>query len=259
MSTRTRFMTILLLVCLSVPIMARAQLDSSAEETFFEANRAYKSEAFQEAIDGYRKIIEGGFENGHAYYNLGNAYFRLGHIGKAILSYERARLFIPRDSDLNFNLSQAKDQTLDDVSDSRIFSLSDLLGLDRVNLYEAFLVFILLNVLFFGILCIRIFKKAEWTYYLAIFLAIFIGIGAFVSALKWYESITDDRAIVISREVEVLAGPDPDDTILFKIHESVVVHHERSEDGWTLLRLSKDKRGWAKSDQLERIVRRKSG
>ncbi|HOO89628.1 MAG TPA: hypothetical protein PLA74_02285 [Syntrophales bacterium] len=254
---RIRFMTILLLVCLSVPFTAQAQTNGSAEENFFEANRAYKNEAFQEAIAGYSKLIENGFENGHTYYNLGNAYFRLGEVGRAILSYERARLFIPRDSDLNFNLSQAKDQTLDAVSDSQRFSLPDLLGLDRVNRYEVFFVFIIMNVLFFGVLCIRIFNKSEWTYYLSIFLAIFIGIGACVTALKWYESITDDRTIVIAKEVEVLAGPDPGDTILFKIHEGAVVHHERSEDGWTLLHLSEDKRGWAKSDQLERIVQRK--
>ncbi|MDD5722577.1 MAG: tetratricopeptide repeat protein [Syntrophales bacterium] len=255
MNTITRFVTILLLICLLIPVTAKAETGKSAEEDFFEANRAYKNEAFQEAIDGYLRIIEHGSENGHIYYNLGNAYFRLGYLGKAILSYEKARLFIPRDSDLNFNLSQAKNQTRDDVSDSQNFSLCNVLGLDGVNLCETFLVFTLLNVLFFGILCVRIFKKAEWGYYLSIFLAIFIGIGALVFVSKWHELINDDRAVIISKEVEVLAGPDPEDTVLFKIHEGVVVHHERAEDGWVLLRLSKDKRGWVKSDQLERIVK----
>ena len=87
------------------------------------------------------------------------------------------------------------------------------------------------------------------------FLVIFIGIGGCALALKWYGYATDNRAVVLTDEVEVRAGPDPGGTTLFKIHEGAVVYHERSEYDWVLLHLSKDKRGWAESKQLERIVR----
>lgn len=259
MSRFTRFMTVWLLVFFLLANGAKAKNDSSAKEVFFEANRAYKNDRFQEAADGYLKLIENGFENGHIYYNLGNAYFRIGDLGRAILSYERARLLIPRDDDLIFNLSHARNQAQDAISDFRTFPLNDFLGLDDVNLYETFFAFTLLNIFFFCILCTRLFKKTEWIYYLFIFLAIFISIGVCAFTLKWYGLITDDRAIVLSEEVEVRAGPDPRDTVLFKIHEGAVVHYERSEDDWVLLHLSKDKRGWAESKQLERIVKKERG
>ena len=255
MNVRIRFITGLLILCLPVPLTAQAQTGGSAEGVFFEANRAYSNQDFQEAMDGYCRLIEGGSASGHLYYNLGNAWFHLGRLGEAILAYERARLLIPRDSDLAFNLTQARDQTRDEIGDTAAVSFLDILGIENVSRYEAFAVFALLNVLFFAVLCLRIFRKAEWTYYLTIFLAIFVGIGGSVSALKWYESLTDDRAVVIAEEVEVLAGPHPEDTILFKIHEGTVVRHERSEGGWALLRLSKGKRGWTQADKLERIVR----
>ena len=73
--------------------------------------------------------------------------------------------------------------------------------------------------------------------------------------LKWYGWAADDRAVVLADEVEVRAGPDRGDTTLFKIHEGTVVHHERSEDDWVLLHQSKDKRGWAESEQLERVLK----
>ncbi len=255
MNARLHCIIVLLIACLLVPLTAQAQTGGSAEGVFFEANRAYNNGAFQDAVDGYRRLIEDDRASGHLYYNLGNAWFHLDRLGKAILAYERARLLIPRDSDLAFNLTQARDQTRDETGDTAAVSFLDILGIENMSRYEAFAVFALLNILFFAVLCLRIFRKAEWTYYLTIFLAIFVGIGGSVSALKWYESLTDDRAVVIAEEVEVLAGPHPEDTILFKIHEGTVVRHERSEDGWVLLRLSEGKRGWAQADQVERVVR----
>jgi tetratricopeptide (TPR) repeat protein len=255
MSWYKRSLMILLLVLVVVPGGVKARTDQSAQEDFFEANRAYKNDQFREAANGYLKLIENGFKNGNIYYNLGNSYYRMGELGRAILFFEKARLLIPRDDDLIFNLSHARNQAVDATSDFRTFSPTDFLGLDSLNLYEAFFAFTIINILFFFILGTRLYKKTEWSYYLSIFLAIFITIGASILGLKWYGVTTDTRAVVLSEEAEVHAGPDPGDTILFKIHEGTVVHHERFEGDWALLHLSENKRGWARSKQLERIVR----
>jgi len=75
---------------------------------------------------------------------------------------------------------------------------------------------------------------------------------------KWYQLKTDDRAVILTEEVDVLAGPDPQDTVLFKLHEGAVAHHERSEDGWRLIHLTNEKRGWIRSLDLERVITIKS-
>jgi len=235
--------------------MVQADTGPSFVEQFFEANQAYKNHQFQQAIDGYLHLIENGPENGQVYYNLGNAYFRIGDLGRAILSYERARLLIPRDGDLVFNLSHARNQTLDASMDLQISSLNGFLGLGSLNRYEVFFVFVLLNLLFFSLLCIRLYIKTEWTYYLSVFLAIVISIGGCALTLKWVAWATDNRAVVLPEEVVVQAGPDARDTVLFKLHAGTIARVERTENGWTLLKLSKDKRGWAKSNQLERIIK----
>jgi hypothetical protein len=84
-----------------------------------------------------------------------------------------------------------------------------------------------------------------------------ISVGAFTLSLKWYAWATDNRAIVLSEELEVLADPDAKDTVLFKIHVGTMVNAERNEGDWALINLSKEKRGWERSNQLERIVKRK--
>jgi tetratricopeptide (TPR) repeat protein len=49
-------------------------------------------------------------DNGNLYYNMGNAYFEAGEVGKAILSYRQAEKLLPGSSDLQYNLNQARNK-----------------------------------------------------------------------------------------------------------------------------------------------------
>ena len=224
------------------------------EELFVKANQAYPAGRFQEAVDGYRQLVQSGGGNGHLYYNLGNAYLRLNDLGRAILNYERAHLLIPRDADLDFNLRFARDQVKDAVAPSQGVIDRTFFWLNSLNLAELFWVFAVLNVLFWGCLLLRLFIRSEWTYYSLILLLVFWVITGLSLGLKWYQLKTDDRAVILQPEVSVLAGPDPQDTVLFKLHAGTMVQLERSEDGWALVRLPDKKRGWVKNDALEGII-----
>ena len=231
---------------------AKAQVNGW-EELFFTANQTFKQGYYQDAIDGYERLIKGGHENGHIYYNLGNGYFRLNRLGQAILNYERARLLMPRDADLNFNLSHARDQILDAVPDFQGFSQTAFFWLDSLSLQELFWSFAILNVLFWGILLTRLFHRSEWNYYLSLVLVVLWLIWGISFGLKWYQVRTDNRAVILEQEVNILAGPDIQDTVLFKLHKGTIVYQERSEDGWFLIRLPDKKRGWIKAEAVERI------
>jgi len=224
------------------------------EEIFFRANQAYKEGRFQEAVNGYRQLIESGHGKGHIYYNLGNGYVRLDELGEAILNYERARLVLPRDADLDFNLRYARDQIQDVLPRSSDFVSMTFFWLESLNLGELFWSFAVLNVVSWGILLLRIFYRPEWSYYLLLVISILWFISGVSFGVKWYQIERDDRAVVLQKEVNVLAGPDSGDTILFKLHEGTIVHSERSEDGWTLIQLTEGKRGWLRAEAIERIM-----
>lgn len=91
-----------------------------ANALFHQANEASVDDPGQ-AYDLYRRsalryerlIEEGEIENGRLYYNLGNAYFRMDDLGRAILSYRRAERYLPGDSDLMENLASARSRRLD--------------------------------------------------------------------------------------------------------------------------------------------------
>ncbi len=230
----------------------------SAAELYFEANRAYKEDRYQEAITGYLRLIGNGYVNGHLYYNLGNAYFRSGRLGRAILNYKRAQLLIPRDADLNFNLRYALDQTQDAISPAQNYLKQAFFWLDDITFRELMWGFAVLNIMFWGILVLRLFVRPEWTYYVFIVLLIFWLVGGASLGVKWHQLKTDLRAVILTGEVDVLAGPDSSDTVLFKLHEGTTIQRERIEDGWSLIRLSKNKRGWIKSSALEKIIRERN-
>lgn len=249
-------MTLLALLLVADRIGAENQ---QWEALFFSANEAYKEGGFQEAVDGYSQLIQSGHESGHLFYNLGNAYFRLNELGWAILNYERARLLMPRDADLNFNLRYARDQMQDAVAESQGLMNTTFFWLDTFNLYELFWSFAVLNVVFWAILVTRLFVRPDWIFYPFLVALIVWFIAGFSFGLKWYQVHTDERAVIVQEEISVLAGPDINDTVLFKLHAGTEVCHERSEDGWSLVSLPDKKRGWVKKEAVERINRIEKG
>lgn len=245
-----------MLFCLVYEVHAQT---NGREEVFVSANRAFKAGEYEEAIEGYQQLADSGHASGHLYYNLGNAYFRANYLGRAILNYERALLLIPRDADLNFNLRHARDMMKDPVIDSRSFVHQTFFWLNSVTLGELFWTFAVLNALLWGALLTRLFHRGEWNYYLSLILAIFWLIASISFGLKWYGAATDDRAVILEKEVNILAGPDVNDTVLFKLHEGSIVHLERSEDGWLLVSLPDKKRGWIQAEAVGRIKSLDSG
>ena len=214
----------------------------SAEELFFEANRAYNEDRHQEAINGYLKLMGEGYVTGHLYYNLGNAYFRSGRLGQAILNYKRARLLIPRDADLSFNLNFALDQTQDAITRDQSILKQAFFWLEDITFRELMWGFAVVNILFWGLMVLRLFLRPEWSYYVFIILLIFWLVAGASLGVKWQELRTDQRAVILAEEADVLAGPDSNDTVLFKLHEGATIYRERVEDDWSLIRLSESKR-----------------
>jgi hypothetical protein len=243
-------MTLLALFLVADRIGAENQ---QGEQLFFRANEAYKAGRFQEAVDGYNRLIQSGHETGHLFYNLGNAYFRLNQLGWAILNYERARLLMPRDADLNFNLRYARDQMRDAVAESQGLMNTTFFWLNTFNLHELFWSFAVLNVVFWAILVTRLFMRPDWIFYPFLVVLIAWFIAGFSFGLKWDQVHTDERGVVVQEEISVLAGPDINDTVLFKLHTGTEVCLERSEDGWSLVSLPDKKRGWVKKEAVERI------
>ncbi|RJR30650.1 MAG: hypothetical protein C4574_01995 [Candidatus Latescibacterota bacterium] len=71
---------------------------------------------YTEAILHFERIAkDGGARNGPLFYNTGNAYFRTGDVGRAILNYKRAALYMANDQNLRQNLEYARNRRADRI------------------------------------------------------------------------------------------------------------------------------------------------
>ncbi len=78
---------------------------------FAKANEEFVAGNYKSAISDYENEVAAHRWSANLFYNLGDAYFRDGDFGRAILNYERALQLEPRHPEAAANLQIARDQT----------------------------------------------------------------------------------------------------------------------------------------------------
>ncbi len=92
-----------------------------AADTAQMADSAYTSEDYRTAIRLYTRTIEDDGPSARIYYNLGNAYYRVSEISKAVLCYQRALNIDPSYTDARTNLRFVKSHIADLPEDDSSF------------------------------------------------------------------------------------------------------------------------------------------
>ncbi len=97
---------------LAIAIASTAMADTAEHQrSFLKALEQFDSangpDDYAKAAETLESIVASGVQNGAVYYNLGNAYYRCGQFGRAILNYRKAIPYLPRDPYLHANLRQA--------------------------------------------------------------------------------------------------------------------------------------------------------
>jgi tetratricopeptide (TPR) repeat protein len=76
---------------------------------------------YERALDRFLSVLEeGGVRNARLLYNIGNTYFLLGDLGRAVLYLRRAELLEPTDRNLRHNLRFVRSQRADRLAPDQI-------------------------------------------------------------------------------------------------------------------------------------------
>lgn len=229
-------------------------------DLFADANRRYQEGAFAEALDGYRHLTEQGYHNATLFYNIGNCYFKLGELGKAILHYERALRLSPGDDDVEANLALARSLTVDEVTPAPRFWLFrvvewwvTVLPRQALILTVGFAWFALA-----GAVTLRILARgpvaARWGTRGALVAAGCVVAFGTNLAVRELEIGRPEEAIIMPSEVAVQSAPTADPSLqVFAIHEGTKVRIHRSAEGWSEIVLEDGKVGWVPVEAIERI------
>lgn len=230
-----------------------------SNELMDRANALYAKQQYEAAIPVFEKVLDDRQESPELYYNLGNCYYKLNKIGKAILYYERAKKLAPDDEDIQFNLKMANQKVEDRIEAApELFvkqwknSLSS--GLSERNWAIISILFMVLSFFFWGVF--RYGKRIhirQWGFYLGT-TGLVLGIISFFFARNAVISAQNSKeSIILAPSVTVLGSPDSSGTKLFILHEGTKVEILDASAGWQEVKIANGNTGWIPSNSVETI------
>ncbi len=233
--------------------------NASGDVTKAEGDSAYIKEDYAAAIQVYEALLKNG-EAADVYYNLGNSYYKIGEIAKAVLNYERALLLQPGNNDIRANLEVARTKTIDKVEPiPEVFfvswtkSLINSMSVDAWATWGIISFILLIVALYFFIFSKQTaWKKAGFISGI-ILLIITICANLFASEQKEH-LINRNEAIIMNPSITVRSTPSESGTSLFILHEGRKVSiKDNSMKEWKEIRLEDGKVGWIPASAIEVI------
>lgn len=229
-------------------VLAEALIRDNAADTFFRANKEYSAgqkamaekrekeavERFEHAARLYEKLLDSGFINGQIYYNLGNAYYRLGMSGKAIIYYRRAEKLLPRDADIKANINLLKSDFEDKASVRQIPEILRVVCFWYffLNLNEITAITIYMYLALMASILSVIFIRLQWLKKLIIIFASCLLVLVISLGIKAYSQHGIERGVVIADKCKIRYGPGEEYEPKFEVHEGAEVRIEEKKDKW---------------------------
>ncbi|MBN1493940.1 MAG: tetratricopeptide repeat protein [Candidatus Omnitrophica bacterium] len=249
-------LSIIVFIMIGIAYHSYASTDE-IEDLFFTANNHYQEQEYDKAIELYEEIVHLGFRSGALYYNIGNAYYKLGKIGKAIVNYERAKKLIPHDEDLFANIKLVETTLQEKQPDDQyawhekiIITIRDSISA-RSWFYFTIGIYLTLFVCVVILIFIPTMRAAGVP--LVITLIIVTLLSIIFTCFKINDEETTDIGVIIAEAVDVRYSPSYTGSVAFTVHEGLKARMIRSQDEWVQIRLSKGKSGWIEGSAIEEI------
>jgi tetratricopeptide (TPR) repeat protein len=227
-----------------LPTQSSAAVPAAA---FDSDNKLYEEGKFTDAVSAYEKLAQSGETSAALYFNLGNAFFKSGQIGRAVAAYRTAEQLTPRDPDLRANLQFARNQAQGpSLSPGRWQRWLGRLTLNEWT--QLAVVAVWLWLLLLAVLQWRpALKPALRTYIFS--LAILVALLCACVAATLRESRFTRTAIVITSEAVVRYGPLPESPTAFTVHDGAELRVLDTKDEWLQVSVGPNRVGWLRRDQ----------
>lgn len=230
------------------------------EVTKAQADSAYINNDFANAIYLYENILANKGESADIYYNLGNSYYKMDNIAKAIVNYEKALVLNPGNEDIRFNLELAQSKTVDKVTPmSEVFLVTWMNSLTNTMSEKGWAkTGITTFILMLSCLALYFFSKKismkKLGFIAAIcFLFVCIIANIFASTQK-NKAQSHGSAIIMAPSITVKSTPNEGGTDLFILHEGRKVNiKDNTMREWKEIQLEDGNAGWVPSSAIEII------
>lgn len=249
----------LLFVLFSFALQYAQANEKQASELWQKANEAYTQNDYKKAIDFYSKAKDLGSDGVKLYYNMANAYYKDGNIGKAIVNYNRALRLSPADEDIIYNLEIANSQTL-----NRIEALPEFILYTKFKEFRSIMnsnswafislvsfALVLLFVLVYLLSNTVTKRKISFTV-ACLMLGVFVLTTSFAVYQK-RQITSSSEAVVLSSAEAVKSSPDSSGKDIFIINEGANIRVVDSLGEWSKIVVASGNSGWILTKAIEII------
>jgi tetratricopeptide (TPR) repeat protein len=226
---------------------------ASPQTTFFHANALYKDGQYSAAAADYEQLLRSGLESGNLFFNLGNAYFKAGDKGKAILSYERARRLMPGDPDLEANLAYARSQTgAEDCTPPLWQRLAFPMARRMATGRLVWLTSALYTALLSALAVYRLWpRRPRWLVYAAAGFGVLVVVSSTSLAERLFNNDWQRQAVVTADgDTPARFEPADNGTVHFTLKEGSLVRVRDVRQGWLQVARCDGRRGWLPKDAV---------
>ncbi len=241
----------------ALPLAAAAQGPGDLE-AMAASNALYEDGRYEQAARSYQQLADKGYDDPALYYNLGNAYFKQGDLGRAILNYLRAERIAPRDGDVKANLDFARSQTLDVLESNEAPFVRFATGLLlRVTIGELGAVALALWLLFSACLLLAMIGPRHWLAWarpVTLAAAVLLMLGGGALAGRLYFDSASNEAVIVAEEVDVVSGPGSRYTPEFTLHAGAETGLMERRGAWARIALPGGSlQGWVPAADVEEV------
>ena len=242
---------LLINLCAVAGLFAVSPALAQADTSFAKANEEFAAGHFLEAIDGYKALVQSGPWSATLFYDLGNAYFRAGDFGQAILNYERALALEPRHPEAEANLRIARDEAraLELAVTAPERSLQ-LLTLSQYTIGAAIAFWLGI----FGIV-IWIFYRRRWASLIALSILSLLVFASAVAAIIWIDNGNKGStlAIVTDKGVEARVATAENANTVLALPAGSEIRIVSKRGDWIYAVLPNNLRGWIPAKSAESV------
>jgi tetratricopeptide (TPR) repeat protein len=240
------------------------ELFHQAKDLFRQADQAASSNPelaeslYRQAAMRYESIVtKGDIQNGKLYYNIGNVYFRIKDIGRAILNYRRAQEYIPNDLNLRQSLLYARNFRKDKIDEKQETKVFKTLFFWHYDLSTKIKI-IVFSILFCAIWLtagIRLFLKQSilsWGLFGAVVLSIMIGGSLIAESISLHEEIP---GVVIDNEVVARKGNNQNYAPSFTepLHAGTEFNLLEKRENWLYIELPDSRTCWVPAKSVDLV------
>ena len=216
------------------------------ENGFVRGNGLFAAGKYPEAAAAYEEQVHHGDDSANLFYNLGNAYYRAGQRGRAILNYQRALQLEASHAEAAANLAFIGGNRASAAADNSL-----PVGTNTLSWLTASAGWLAVA----GAVIVIFLRRRRTLGWMLAATGSMLGMAG-VAALWWTAGKTHatSRALVLADGVPALYSPADNSKVITTLTAGTEIRVLSAQGAWSYALLGDGSRAWVASGKIERLI-----